>query len=154
LLSGWLDLSIGEMVETSPEFISRFPNVLITALDSDKNVGQTRIGREIMHEHPACREVDGAVLVPGPLVAELHRGFDLFVGFDAIWCFDAPPERGKPANVSIAPPPGFADEGATTMVQQWMAGTRCMLALADGFGMNYVTPDARIAAVLREQRVG
>lgn len=150
LLSGWRDMSIGELVETHPELISQFAHVLITALDSTKDIGSTRIGREIMNRVPSCRHFEGALLVPGPLVGELHRDLDLFVGFDAIWCFDVMLDSAKPRDVSIAPPPSLDEEKPAPVVQEWMTHTGCRLALADGFGMNYVTPDPGLVAFLRE----
>ena len=147
-LSGWVDLSIGELLGTHPEFLSAYAYVLITALDSANDTSSTRIGRDIMQRYPSCKDLDGTLLVPGQLVSELRRNLDLFVGFDAIWCFDAMPDKAKPLHVSIAPPPSFDVEEPTAAVQEWMNAMRCGLALADGFGMNYVTQDARIAAFL------
>jgi hypothetical protein len=150
MLSGNLDISIGTLACERPDFFARFDRVLVTCVDSVRAVATTHLARALLERFPGCSVMGDGVLVPGLLVTEVEAALGMFVGFDEVWCFLRSPEREKPPALSVLPPPGFDVAEAPLGVARWMVESGCQLALGDGLGMNYVTPDPSVECLLTE----
>lgn len=150
MFRGHVDAAIGDLVRARPELIAGFSTVLVTSLDSVQDVASSRIGQEIMSRFPRCATLGEAIAIPGAMVESIDQRMGIFTGFDEVWCFGGIPDVGKPEGVSILPPPSLSSAAVPADVLDWMAASHCQLALADGFGMNYVTLDAAVERVLRD----
>lgn len=137
-------------MRTCPRIVSRFDTMLITCLDSTREIDTLRIARGMVARYPACTVVSSGLLVPTSLLSDIDHAMGLFTGFDEVWCFRDGSPSVKPKRVSVLPPPGFDSSAIPADVLEFMLKSNCMLALGDGFGMNYVTPDHNIARELQE----
>lgn len=109
-----------------------------------------RIAREVIARYPACTTASNGLLVPGALVCDIDQALGLFTGFDEVWCFRDAQLSAKLNAVSVLPPPDLEPDAVPADVLEFMVESHCMLALGDGFGMNYVTPDRTIERELQE----
>lgn len=142
-ISGWLDIGIEDLVRGDPDVLGRYPFVLVTSLDSVREIAGSAVGERLRAWSPECAALGDGIVVPGAALATAAGAFPLFVGFDEIWCFDRRPESVPPGGVSILPPPEFRTAAPGDEVLKWMRASGCRLALADKSGTNYVTADAR-----------
>jgi hypothetical protein len=145
---GWLDASIGELVQADPALFGAFAYVLVTSVDSTREVYTMRTGRRILDAYADCRPLGSGLLIPGVRVPAIHDALNLFTGFDEIWCLDRDVGIPKPEAISILSPPGFDDAGPREDVPAWMELAGCRLALGDGFGVNYVARDETLRRAL------
>src|SRR5271155_20439 len=90
LVVGWLESSIGQLVEAHGG-IGRFSSVLITSVDSSTDMIGIATGYRILDRYEGCSFVGTGLLVPGVRIAQMARELDLFNGFDEVWCFAEPP---------------------------------------------------------------
>jgi hypothetical protein len=90
------------------------------------------------------------VIVPGEIIARLGASLNLFNGFDELWCFKRPPVMAKPNSLSIASPYNVETEDLPASLSSWMAETECQLALGDGIGLNFITPQEDLAHRLEQ----
>lgn len=150
MLSGHLETSIGTIAREKPDFFAKFERVLVSCVDSVREVATTHLAQALLDRFPDCSVIGDGVLVPGPLVGEAEATLGIFVGFDEVWCFMRSPEWEKPSALSVLPPPAFDVAEAPGDVVKWMVESGCQLALGDGFGMNYATPDPLVERVLTE----
>lgn len=150
LHAGWCDASIGDLLSHQPELVTQWAFVLVTCLDSARDLSTAYIGLEVVRRFPRCEFLGRGLLVPGPLFQEADRALGLFNSFDEVWCYASRPEMEKPGDASVLPDPSLDDDAPTAATVEWMHASRCTLALGDGFGLNYLTPDARLAAAVRD----
>src|ERR1044071_8055030 len=105
LFVGWLDTSIRAVVAQHGYAFTSFESVVVTSLDSESDIRKSRAGPAIIQQHKDCRFDGRALLVPGPLIAELVTVFGLFTGFDEVWCYAiGAPKSAKPSGLSIVGP--------------------------------------------------
>jgi hypothetical protein len=148
---GWLGTNIRAVLQRDVNLISHFAFVLITSIDSAIDLPTAAVAKRIVEKHPRCGFLGKGLLVPGVDIAEIVEAFDLFNGFDELWCFDSSPTAPKPEDVLIMPPLNVNnDEEAIRRVASWMMESRCTLGLGDGIGLNFVTIDETIAHILEQ----
>jgi hypothetical protein len=147
IVVGWLDSSICEIVRSGS--LSRFGQVLITSLDSSRDLAEMEFGEKIRRFDPSCAFLGAGVAVPGRLIKSIEESLGLFFGFDEVWCFDDRVPHGKPPSVSIVAPLNFVEEGVSPELVEWMRASGCALGLGDGFGLNFVMSDVQFGTLLR-----
>jgi hypothetical protein len=145
---GWLNSSIGLFARQEIDLPSTFNSVLITSIDSTRDMHKVLASSTIVGRHPECKFFGEGLIVPGHLVAELAATYSLFSGFDEIWCFEEEPVRAKPQGLVIVSPLNFESDSIPPELFPWMKDTQCRLAMGDGIGLNYATPDEEIARSL------
>jgi hypothetical protein len=144
---GWLDSNVREIVRSG--FLSRFGQVLITSLDSSRDLAELEFSKKIRSFDPACAFLGAGVVVPGRLIKSIEESLGLFFGFDEVWCFDDRARPQSPRGVSIVAPLNFVEEGVSPELVEWMRASGCTLGLGDGFGLNFVMSGAQFGAWLR-----
>ncbi|HUW18276.1 MAG TPA: hypothetical protein VMW16_03160 [Sedimentisphaerales bacterium] len=93
---GWLGLraSIGVVVEDKPSLIAQFPYCVITCIDSSRDMQKLRTTQRIVQDFSKeCLFPGQGLQVPGTAVPALARDYNLFNGFDNIWCFCKEPSE-------------------------------------------------------------
>ena len=148
LAVGWLDASIGTLIRGRPVAFSGLGYVLVTSLDSAIDISESSIGREIAEQYPECTFLGNGLVVPWEALPAIAEQFNLFNGFDEIWCFEHMPEVAKPLDFCIVAPLDLSSEPAPPLLSAWMERSGCVLGLGDGVGLNYVTGDPEIPAAL------
>ena len=142
LTIGWLDASIGAVIRNEPALLSRFAYALVTSVDSAIDLPGTAIGRAIVERHPECGFLGKGLVIPSAKLANISEEFDLFHGFDEVWCFDKKPDVAKPPDFWIVSPLNLSSDAAPPQLLAWMKQSACLLGLGDGIGLNYATTDA------------
>lgn len=149
MYNGHFDGTIEDVVLHGGTILSAYAHVLVTCLDSIRDVAGSATGRLVLERFPRCAAYGKGVLIPGESVEAVHQSVGLFTGFDELWCFTTVPSEEKPAGVSVLPPPGFDEEAPDPNTIAWISQNGCHLALGDGFGLNYVTVDRETESALR-----
>ncbi|NQV86234.1 MAG: hypothetical protein HQ492_04070, partial [Woeseiaceae bacterium] len=143
--SGWLNIRIGTLVEREPKLVSQFAFVLITNLDSIENVAATTTAKRVLEICPSSGVVGNGLIIPGLDFTNVAGALKLLVGFDELWCCDAYPNVVKPVDVGIVAPFNVDEDEIPLSLVAWMKASECRLALCDGIGVNYLTPDQKVA---------
>lgn len=145
LFFGWLKASIHEIIDANELDLCEFSCVMITFVDSVRDLRQLAKAQHIVREYPSCEFVGSALSVPGSVVSNVSHEHRLFTGFDELWCFDSVPILAKPEDVVITGPQDLATEGLNEGLESWMKQSECILGIGDGIGLNYITPHDTIA---------
>lgn len=135
---GNCDGSIGTTLVRCREVMASLPWALITCLDSLSDLHEIR-------ELPVLRSQYGAslhgnsILLPGSEIVRAALELkSFFVWFDEVWWFEHPPVLLMPDDISITAPVDFS-EALNESAQRWFLDSNSILALGDGYGMNYMT---------------
>ena len=110
------------------------PAVLITSIDSHRDTARligAELGRSVQSIGPAA-SVDSATFVewaalPGSLT-----------GFAEIALFATVPFRVPPMPSCLVAPTHFGEAPPPSDLVAWMADSGCVLAMGDGFGLNWI----------------
>jgi hypothetical protein len=146
---GWVGISIGLLLRRDSTVLSRFSSILVTSVDSSWDMPEFLTAKRIVLRYPQCSFLGKGLMIPGQLIVTAEREFNLFCGFDEVWCFDAPPSKSKPDDLSIVAPRDFGKENPPPLLIPWMQESGCRLAMGDGDGLNYATPDKSLADLLQ-----
>lgn len=149
MYAGNVDIEIGELIRFQPGFFARFNQILISRLDSVREIASARIGAAVLRQFPECTAVGHDLLVPARAIGHIDHELGLFFGFDEIWCFEQHIMMPKPSRISILPPPPLGPESIPPEALAWMTASTCTFALADGFGMNFVALNVETATALK-----
>ena len=143
ILFGWVDSSIRLLAAT--DIFSQFPSVLITSIDSSRNVASLAVGYRIVEQYKGAALLGQHLLVRGADVGTMANALNLFNGFDELWCFAMPPTVVKPDAVTLVAPLNLDADGLPSTVAAWMKSSHCLLGLGDGVGLNYATTERSLA---------
>lgn len=147
---GWLDTSIGLLLESQDAMFAGYAYVLITRVDSATDLRQVPTARAIIERYPACRFLGGGLVIPAGALAEAGKEFNLFNGFDEAWWFSREPQLPKPDAVFLVAPLDLRDDAVSDQLRDWMRASGCELGLGDGVGLNYVALDESVALELEK----
>jgi hypothetical protein len=145
LAVGWLDINIRAVVEAG--LLSQFGSVLITSIDSSKDLSTSTIRGRIAEFDPACVSLGSGIVVHGESMVRLTAGLNLS-GLDELWCFERFPNTPKPTDLWIVSPFNIETDPIPPRLISWMAETDCKLGLDDGIGLNYGTPWEELSRTL------
>ncbi len=146
---GWIDTSIGALLQRDAQLPQCFRLMLVTSIDSSRDLSQMREAQEIVRRYAGCRLLGTGLVVPSDRAAEVIAAFKLFTGFDEVWWFDEEPSLAKPEELSLVGPLNLATDEIPAGLTQWMQDSKCRLGLGDGIGLNFVTPDVEVAERLK-----
>jgi hypothetical protein len=148
---GWVPTAIGATLEELPELLEEVPYALITCLDSGRDLPvMCRTSPELRSSLVSFDFLGDGLVLPTSELLELAKGGRIFYGFDEIWFLPVRPVEPKPDDVYMVAPlkhPGEMGAG----LPEWMARSQCVLALGDGYGMNYATNKEGLANSLQEK---
>ena len=82
------------------------------------------------------------------LTARIGKEFNLFNGFDEVWLFREVPQFPKPDDVILVAPLDLREDAISHELCRWMHASGCEVGLGDGIGLNYVTREDSVAAIL------
>lgn len=145
---GLLSGTVAEVLDSGLE-LPLFEMAAVPVVDGTDRPGEwPAVRRRLRAEGIRCLQSRGALLLPPGELDQLSSvGF--FNGFDEVYLcgewndeFEAFPARITTdlADFRDATPLGLED---------WMLEARCVLAMGDGAGLNFATPDGDLATRLR-----
>jgi hypothetical protein len=150
----WIDCtngSIGSFVNDFGSIITESLSVLITCMDSDRDVSDMARRSSGFHGLVIDYEViDRAVLVSAEELKSLVRAREYFTGFDEIWLFDYAPSNIELPTMSITGESCIEDWYDSTL-GRWIRDTRCLLGLGDGCLLNVVSPTSDLCRSIHER---
>ena|SRR5947209_1950921 len=131
--------------------LQEFSNVLISCIDS-----QPQLRKIVAHSRDFAQVVESfeyfenGVLVSLATFLKLIRSKRFFTGFDEVWMFRGTPTSSVPLPSSIVGP-GSIEEYYSPDLALWMSKTGASLGLADGDGLNVITPDFALCSAIHEK---
>lgn len=145
---GRLAGSIAEVLDAGLE-LPIFEMAAVTVLDGTDRPGEwPAVRRRLKAEGIRSLQSRGALLLP-PGELDQMSSVGIFNGFDEVYlCAEWNDEfEAFPARITT----DLSDfHDATPLgLEDWMLEARCVLALGDGAGLNFATPDADLASRLR-----
>ncbi len=143
-----IDSSIDEVIGEFPELFDAFAWVLITSLDSSRDLDKDAMIQQSGLRH---RFLGSGVLFEGRAMRQLILADGMFSGFDELWCFRHEISIPTPPDVHLVGPLQIQTE-IPVVLKQWMKQSECILGLGDGTGLNYITNDPAIAKLLENKR--
>jgi hypothetical protein len=150
LYVGYLNTSIGELIGRDAIILSQFRFVVVASVDSAADMTETTVATRIVEDHPGCWFLGQGLVIPGVDIADVSERFNLFNGFDEVWCFDDRPAVEKPVDLWIVSPVNIVQEGVPPLLVPWITESGCRLGLGDGVGLNYVARDKGTAILLEK----
>jgi len=150
LYVGWVDSSIGALVRQASGILPRSAFVLLTSIDSTIELRDSGIAEKIFRTNHASTTLGNGLVVPGPSLQAIATMFNLFTGFDELWCFDEQPTMPKPDAVWLVSPLELNSDDVPSSLGPWMRDSGCKLGLGDGVGLNYASPTAAAAQLIEE----
>jgi len=136
-VSGWLDLSIHDFVETISTPSRSIAYTLITRLDGSPELRSiVKRWRELQIASLRNYKFIGKGLcLSTERLVNMNREHRIFYGFDEVWFFSNRGAEPKPLDVNICGPDRITSASLSKMVM-WMQTNHCTLGLGDGVGMN------------------
>ncbi len=145
---GWVDTSIHSLLETQRAIVVSFAYALITSIDSAADLRRLPTGQMIVQRYPQCGFLGTGLVVPIDLLARIGKEFNLFNGFDEVWLFREEPRLLKPDDVILVAPLDLREDAISHELCDWVYESGCEVGLGDGIGLNYVTRENSVAAIL------
>ncbi|MEQ1699187.1 MAG: hypothetical protein ABMA25_03710 [Ilumatobacteraceae bacterium] len=132
---GWLPrCSIRSFVESHAAAFGSVPAVLVTSIDSHLDtvrLMEVELGLEV-------QAIGRSALVDGATFLEWAALPGSLTGFDEIALFDRVPLTMLPMPGFLVAPTHFGESPPPPELAEWMAASGCVLALGDGFGLNWI----------------
>ena len=150
ILAGCCPSNIRSVLAENPELITHYPAILITCIDSQPDLWSTTTFNQMRPRESDLLRLGNGAMVPGHRLAQLGRIYNLFNGFDELWCFHQAPATPKPDALTIVSPPELGPDNVPPLLFPWMRASACILALGDGTTLNFATTQPMIARWLRE----
>ena len=148
---GCLRAGIADVVDAGVDLLPHFELAAITVLDAHERPGELpTVRRRLRAEGIRATEVRGVLLLRSGELDQLSM-VGMLGGSDELYLcsewneeFEAFPGRitGEYANFNESTPLGL---------EEWIVDAHCLIALGDGRGLNFATPDASLAKRLRER---
>lgn len=145
---GWLDTSIRQLLADSACLLKGFNFFLITSLDSSTDMPAAIIAKQIIQRYPGCTLLGKGLMIRSGQILDITMAFDLFHGFDELWCFDELPRKNMPDDVWLVGPLNLDHDPVPPSLSDWMMESGCILGLGDGTGLNYATLDGETMRLL------
>lgn len=133
--SGWMwGCSIRSFVDAQAAGISSVPAVLVTSIDSCRDTARL-IGAELARGVPS---IGRSALVDGATFLEWAALPGSLTGFDEIALFETVPLTVPPMPGCLVAPTHYGEAPPARELVEWMAASGCVLAMGDGFGLNWI----------------
>ena len=146
---GCLQGTVSDVLDAGLELLPAFELAAIPVIDGTDRPGEwPAMRRRLRAEGIRVAHHRGALLLP-PGELDQFAALGMFNGFDELYlCNEWNDELETFPGRITSDFTSFAD--ATPLgLEDWMLEAGCLLALGDGLGLNFATPDPEIAAHLR-----
>ena len=146
---GSLLATIADVLDAGLDVLPAFGLAAVPVLDGTDRPGEwPAVRRRLRAGGIRCAQHRGVLLLPpGELDQLASVGF--FNGFDELYLCTEWNEEFETFPARITSDLSDFREATPLGLEDWMLEAGCMLALGDGDGLNFATPDADIAARLR-----
>jgi hypothetical protein len=144
---GRVEASIGLLIEDLPELLIHYQYVLISCIDSSRNLRTLKSLAQAINGLTDLQFVNGALLMKINDFLKIANTYNLFNGFDEIWLFSSSPLNNLPHEIWITGPLDISKEIPNDLIQ-WMMNSGCGLGLGDGIGLNFISSDTTIVNIL------
>jgi hypothetical protein len=129
-VTGWLDSTVHDFLETSFAPSSNTKFALITCLDSNlQPADMLASSPELSALKPDAQTIGSALLVPTSTLLRLPR---VFYGFDEVWFFPSKDVLPKPSDFSLVGPKRI-DPVRLQVLEPWMTSQRASLGHLGAF---------------------
>jgi hypothetical protein len=147
---GCLMGTVSDVLESGLD-LPHFEMAAVPVLEGTDRPGEwPAVRRRLRAEGIRCAQNRGVLLLPpGELDQLASVGF--FNGFDEVYLCTEWNEEFEPFPARITSDLSDFSEATPLGLEDWMLEAGCLLAIGDGDGLNFATPDAAIAARLRER---
>jgi hypothetical protein len=149
MVAGWLDSTVGEVIDTHRAVFAELPYVLIRSIDSETGAAVARMPWALQRQgqHPGWALSVDPLVISGASLVDLLGDDNLFTGFDEIWVPSRVPVL-RPANVASIVAPRHLNGEVPGDAARWMEDSGCRLGLGDGDGVNWVSADQDLSSSL------
>jgi len=146
---GQLRGSISDIVDSGVELLPHFELAAVPVLDGQERPGELpTVRRRLRAEGIRVTEHRGALLLqPGELDRLSHVG--LLGGADEVFLCAQWNDEFEPFPGRISSDLANLHESTPLGLEEWMVDAGCLLALGGGPALNFATPDAELANLLR-----
>ena len=146
---GCLRGTIADVVDAGVDLLPHFELAAITVLDGQERPGELpAVRRRLRAEGIRAAEHRGALLLqPGELDQFSLVGF--LGGNDELYLCGEWNEEFEPFPGRITSDHANFNESTPLGLEEWMVDSGCLIALGDGHGLNFATPDAQLVERLR-----
>jgi hypothetical protein len=150
---GRLKGAVADVLDSGLE-LPGFEMAALPVLEGTDRPGEwPAVRRRLRAEGIRCAQSRGVLLLPPGELDQLSSvGF--FNGFDEVYLCAEWNEEYEAFPVRITSDLADFSEATPLGLEDWMLEVRCVLALGDGDGLNFATPDADMAERLRERYSG
>lgn len=146
---GCLDGTVSDVLDAGLEMLPVFELAAVPVLDSTDRPGEwPAVRRRLRAEGIRCAQNRGVLLLP-PGELDQAASIGLFRGFDEVYLCSEWNEEFEAFPVRITSDLSDFSETTPLGLEDWMLEAGCLLALGDGAGLNFATPDSEIAERLR-----
>lgn len=149
---GWLQDSIGDLVDSEWEVFDQLPYVLVTRLDSSDDTASLLMSETIVQSEDACSLLGRSLLIADSQLVRIDLRYGLFSHFDEIWLYKERPTIDIPDGLDLGPPLELGAEEPSQVLVDWFNASTCVLGLSDGTGMNYMTRSKAIVESLNNRQ--
>ena len=150
---GWVEISIRDVVHQHSDLLHAIEFSLLTVIDSSDRLSGLVTAQRMVKEIEEAEFCEDALMIPTNKLAQADRRYNLFNGFDEVCFFDSKPTRAKPEDIVTVAPIRLDLEGIPESSAHWIKRANCELLLGDGIGMNFVTPNEKLATRLVDHRL-
>jgi hypothetical protein len=143
--------SITDVVDSGAELLPDFELAAVPLLDGQERPGELPVvRRRLRAEGIRVTEHRGVLLLqPGELDRLSHVG--LLGGADEVYFCTTWNDEFEPFPGRISSDLANLNESTPLGLEEWMVDAGCVLALGDGPGLNFATPHAALAGLLRSR---
>jgi len=146
---GCLIGTVSDVFDAGLDLLPTFELAAIPVLDGTDRPGEwPAVRRRLRAEGIRCVQNRGVLLLP-PGETDQFASVGLFRGFDEVYLCAAWNDEFEAFPARITSDLADFREGTPLGLEDWMLEAGCLLALGDGDGLNFATPDAKIAERLR-----
>lgn len=141
------DLTVREWISENHSDISELPFVLISSIDSDRQVSSMPwvLARRLADPEWALSVFP--LVISGRAAVLLLDDRNLFTGFDELWIPGVMPVPEPPDDASLVAPLEL-DVESPPAIWTWLDFSKCRLGVGDGYGTNFIVADSALGTRL------
>jgi hypothetical protein len=136
-------LSIRAWIESYAREISTLPYVLISSVDSDREVSAMGWVLSRRAEDPSWAISLDPLVISGVSTVSLLPDRNLWTGFDELWIPVGLPVAAPTLDASLVAPLDL-DVESPQKLWAWLDSSAWRLGVGDGYGLNYVVTDSAL----------
>jgi hypothetical protein len=141
--------TVSDVLDAGLEVLPTFGLAAIPVLDGTDRPGEwPAVRRRLRAEGIRCAQHRGVLLLP-PGELDQFASVGLFRGFDEVYLCAEWNDEFEAFHARITSDLADFREATPLGLEDWMLQAGCLLALGDGDGLNFGTPEAEIADRLR-----